>query len=172
MSPKGQSIKQTYHVMPVVVEGSFLLSSEFCFSDDRDSISLFTMPSIRICPHMSYDENHTPGSVNAMSLSILRAFDHINVMWIHGCSRCLTDYAIGFIGGKLICHVWQDLGNGGTSQLDPAWRINVWDTRNNEYRGPSVSHRFGTIQDKFKRGLRYRMLQTESGLTTSRTLLE
>lgn len=61
----------------------------------------------------------------------------------HGsCKRCPADYSIQATGDRLKIETWQDFGTGG-SPVDPLWAIQVGNSNNGRYGGPTVPHTQG-----------------------------
>ena len=135
----------------------FLLNSVWHYRQYYRPVSIDSMSSLRICPHLDFRIRYLRDSGDLLQVlisALTSAFEAAGEAVIsEACPRCPTDFSVKASAEYACVRVWQDLGSE-TSPLDVAWRIHVWDTRdvplyggiNAGSVGPTICHEPGSIQ--------------------------
>ena len=143
-------LKMTYTAKPMVVNGEFLLFTIRTFEHDNrlgfQPLATFFM----ICPHARYWFDGREDVPNCLTPIMHRVAKNPRLRVSRRCNRCPTDYKIFVAGGRLVCHVWQNMGCP-LSQIDKNWRIFCHNPDNRTIKGPTIRQKPHSVRMKFSK---------------------
>ncbi|ERS98293.1 hypothetical protein HMPREF1624_05077 [Sporothrix schenckii ATCC 58251] len=129
-------------------------------SEPLDSISI---GHLYICPHANVTgADHVAAVTNsAIENAIANANMGISAKQHLSCRRCPTDIELVSEPGCVTVRSWHNMGYSNTTPTSPEWMVHVVSPGNNEFVGPVVRHRQGSIRARYERAIQQQDLNND-----------